>query len=151
MMKKLLLVILCMVMVVCLCACGGGKDEPAVTAEPTAEATQEPTPEPTYVGMTEVLSGLWIPELPFTGWEGMFEDPTNSYQLTTFEAYYDPASDGKYESTEEMFEAYAMSFADYGYTVTQVGDNEYKVEGEGVKSIFLNYPYAGYAQITIYR
>lgn len=149
-MKKLFFAIVCLTMVVCLCACSGEDKAPAVTSEPTAAATQEPTAEPTYVGMNQVY-GVYIPEPPFANWEGTIQDNINCYEMVTFNAYYDPNSDGKYANTQEMFKAYAMSFADYGFTVSEVGENEYRAEGEGVKSIYMYCDNGGYAKISIYR
>ena len=151
-MKKYLVALICSLTAICMCACGNGNDggEPAATDVPTAEPTQAITPEPTYLGMINEY-GVWFPEPPFDNWEGTIQDNTGCYEMSTRNAYYDPASDGAYESVNEMFKAYAMSFADFGFTVAELDADQYKAEIADGARIYLTYFGDGYAQITIYK
>ena len=146
-MKKVFTGIICLALMLCLTACGG-KEEPAEVIV-TEAPTEAPTPEPTYVGMEEVLYGVWLPELPFSDWRGMNQDNIGWYELTTQNAYYDPNSDGEYANVSEYFKAYAMSLADYGYTVTEEDTDQYIAVSPDGRKMFLTYFGGGIAKISI--
>lgn len=143
-MKKVFIFLL-LIAVLGITACNNGEsngDKPPVGGiTPSVQSSLESartSPEDPHKGWTWLLGDVYIPDLPFSDWEGGNQDNISCF--TIYIKSHDSAA----------FHAYAQSLADFGYTIEQTESYSYAGTDPENRSIHLTDHENGQMQISIY-
>lgn len=141
---KRFLIFLLLIAMLCMAGCDKGSndknaDTPPVgsVTKPTEEPTEAPTEDP-HAGWIWLLGDVYIPELPFTDWEGQNQDNIRCY--TVFIK----------SNNSAAFHTYAQSLTDFGYNIEQNESFSYKGTDPEGRSIHLTDHENGRMEISVY-
>ena len=104
----------------------------------SSQVSSDESSKDPYEGWTLVFGKIYIPNLPFSDWEGQNQDNINCY--TIFINSRDSAA----------FHAYVKSLPDFGYTIEQLNSYEYKGTDPEDRKMHFTDPQNGWMQISIY-
>lgn len=140
-MKKILISLL-LVTMLCMTACAGKSNNENKNADTSTVSnvttTAQATTEDPHKGWTQVFGEVYIPELPFSDWEGQNQDNISCF--TIFIKSNDSAK----------FHDYANSLTDFGYTIEKIDDYSYSGTDPDNRKISLTNHENGQMQISIY-
>jgi len=145
---KRFLIFLLLIAMLCMVGCGKDSDDKnsdttpvggvtQSTKAPTEEPTEAPTEDP-HAGWIWLLGDVYIPELPFTDWEGQNQDNIRCY--TVFIK----------SNNSAAFHTYAQSLTDFGYNIEQNESFSYKGTDPEGRSIHLTDHENGRMEISVY-
>ena len=139
-MKKVLIFLL-LIATLCMTACDGGNANTTSNMAPVGDitaSTQDVSSEDPHKGWTLVFGTIYIPELPFSNWEGDNQDNISRYTI------YIKSKDSA------AFHTYAQSLANFGYNIEQTESYSYSGTDPENRRISLTDYENGQMQICIY-